>query len=520
MNKINLTIVLCLLLLVSACKPENETPIKEQVKTENGLVKGTFVEESGITIFKGVPFAAPPVGDLRWKAPQPTESWEGVKECTKFSASAIQATPVPFLMWTQEFIAPKEPISEDCLYLNVWTGATNPGENRPVFVFVHGGGFSSGSGSVPIYDGEEMAKKGIVFITINYRVGILGFLAHPELTAEADYNASGNYGLLDQVEALKWVNKNITAFGGDPNNVTIAGQSAGAFSINYLVASPLTNGLIHRAIAESGGAIVNTNRLSRGKNLEMAEEDGVKWTESLGANSIAELRSKSADEILAAGGSASPIVDGYMIPEPMMDIFSQGKQNDVPLILGWNENEGNFGGPLQSAEDFKVTLKEKFGDDAVKFLEIFPFSNDEEAMAIQTKLSGLEFFGVQMYKWMLLQNEKATSKVYMYHFERELPYAEGMQPFGAFHTGEVPYAYNNLHTSPRPWEEIDYKLAETMSDYWANFAKTGNPNGEGLPEWSQCTPDNTKVMILGDEVSCEDLPDSKILDFLESYYCK
>lgn len=505
------------LLVFVSCSSQKQDLIKDVVTIQNGQLSGSYDETSGITAFKGVPFAAPPVGELRWKAPQPVESWEGVKECTKFSASPIQGTPVPFMMWTQEFIAPKEPLSEDCLYLNVWTGAQTSDEKRPVFVYIYGGGFSSGSGAVPIYDGEEMAKKGLVFITTNYRVGTMGFLAHPELTAESPNHASGNYGLLDQVEALKWVQQNIQAFGGDPNNVTIAGQSAGAFSINYLVASPLTKGLIHHAIAESGGAVLSSNQLARGSGLEVAEEAGVKFAESLGCSSIAELRAKSPEEILNGHGPGNPIVDGYFLPESVGEIFAQGKQNDIPAILGWNQDEGFGGAPIPAAQ-FKEKVKQMFGDKTDEFLEKFPVNTDEEAFALQNDLGALQTFGVQSYRWMELQDKTATAPVFMYRFDRDLPYADGMNDFGAFHTGEVPYAYNNLKMSPRPWTESDCKLANTMSDYWANFAKTGDPNGEGLPEWEACSPFNLKAMIFNTEVQCTDLPSADLLKFLDEFY--
>lgn len=514
MNIKPLLVITVLAALFAACKIHNSETIKEKVTIESGIISGSYNETSGITSFKGVPFAASPVGNLRWKAPQPVKLWEGVKACKTFSASPIQGTPMLFMMWTQEFIAPKEPLSEDCLYLNVWTGAKTSEEKRPVLVYIYGGGFSSGSGAVPIYDGEEMAKKGLVFLTVNYRVGTLGFLAHPELTAESSNKASGNYGLLDQVEALKWVNKNIAAFGGDPNNVTIAGQSAGAFSVSYLVASPLTKGLIHQAIAESGGAIVSNN-LSGNGGLNEAEQAGEKWAESIGAKSLAELRSKSTEEIISTRGPGAPITDGYVVPQSMYDIFSSGKQNDIPLILGWNEDEG-FGPPPQPAAKFKEQAKQMFGDKADEFFEKFPFTTDEEAKAIQNDLGALQTFGIQSYKWMLLQNKTGKAKVFMYRFDRDVPYAEGMQDYGAFHTGEVPYAYNSLKMSPRPWTDADYKLAETMSDYWVNFAKTGNPNGEGLKSWDACSPDNLKAIVFDKDVVPQDLPSADLLEFLDN----
>ncbi|QIA07656.1 carboxylesterase/lipase family protein [Draconibacterium halophilum] len=517
MKNVRIILFLGIALVFGACSTQPPMLIKDSVTIADGTVSGSFDESTGITTFKGIPFAAPPVGDLRWKAPQPVEPWEGVKQCTEFSASPMQATPAPFMMWTQEYIAPKEPLSEDCLYLNVWTPAKDATETRPVFVYIYGGGFSSGGSAVPIYDGEEMAKKGIVFISINYRVGTLGFLAHPELTAESPNNASGNYGLLDQVTALEWVNKNIAAFGGDPENVTIAGQSAGAFSVNYLVASPLTKGLIHRAIAESGGAVLSTNALARGGSLKSAEEAGIKFAESLGASSIEELRVKSAEEILSSRGGGAPIVDGYFLPKPVSEIFASGEQNDIPVIIGWNEDEG-FGPPSVSGEQFKASLKDRFGDMADEFLAKFPMNTEEEAQTIQNDLGALQTFGVQSYKWMQLQNEKATSKVFMYRFERDVPYADGMSDFGAFHTGEVSYAYNNLKMSPRPWTEADYKLADLMSDYWVNFATSGDPNADGLPEWEAASPDNLKAMRFNTTSACDDVPSIELLQFLDKFY--
>ena len=505
------------ILILSACTNQKQNLIQDVVTIENGQISGIVDETTGIKTFKGIPFAAPPVGELRWKAPQPVEPWEGLKECTAFSASPIQGTPMPFSMWTQEFIAPKEPLSEDCLYLNVWTGAQTSDEKRPVFVYIYGGGFSSGSSAVPIYDGEEIAKKGVVFVSPNYRVGTMGFLAHPELTAESPHNASGNYGLLDQVEALKWVHNNIEAFGGDPNNVTIAGQSAGAFSINYLVASTLTKGLIHRAIAESGGAVVSNSALASGGGLKAAEEAGVKYAESLECSSIAELRAKTPEEILSVRGGGMPIVDGYFLPKSVGEIFANGEQNDVPAILGWNKNEG-FGPPPASADQFKERVKSMFGDKAEEFLQRFPVNSDEEAFAIQNDLGTLQTFGIQSYKWMELQEKTATSPVYMYRFERNVPYADGMQDFGAFHTGEVPYAYNNLKMSPRPWTEADYKLADTMSDFWVNFAKNGDPNGENLPEWEVSTLDDMRSMIFDTEIRCTETPSRELLKFLDEFY--
>jgi len=492
--------------------------LSDTLRIENGLISGTKDLKSEVVSFKGIPFATPPVGDLRWKAPQSAKNWTGVKECKLFSASAMQAKPMPFSMWTAEFIAPAEPLSEDCLYLNVWTAAKSSSEKRPVIVYIYGGAFTSGSGSVPVYDGTAMAQKGVVFVTINYRVGIFGFFSHPELSKESASKTSGNYGLLDQIEALKWVQKNIAAFGGDPGRVAIAGQSAGAFSVNYLVASPLAKGLFQRAIAESGGAVLPTNPFAGTQNLKDSEQHGIEFARSMKVNSLSELRAKTAQELMAVRTNTSPIVDGYVIPEPVYKIFSTGKQNDVPVLMGWNANEGNFGGQLLNAEKFKQQARENFGEKAGEFLKLFPSKTDAEAEQSQLTLSGLQTFGVQAYAWMNLQNKTGKSSVFIYHFERAVPYNKDQKPFGAFHTGEVPYAYNNLHMSNRPWEKTDIQLAETMSSYWANFAANGNPNGPNLPAWNACTPKSLKAMILDEKVEIKELPQRDGLSFLEQFY--
>lgn len=487
------------------------------VVIDPGKLMGRTTDDGDVAVFLGIPYAAPPVGDLRWKAPQPVEKWEGVRACVSPPASAMQADPQPFACWTQEFITPAKPMSEDCLYLNVWTPAKTTDEKLPVMVWIHGGAFTSGSGMVPLYDGTEMARKGVVFITINYRLGIFGFFAHPELTEETSYRASGNYGLLDQIAALGWVQDNIAAFGGDPENVTIAGQSAGAFSVNYLVASPLANGLFHRAIAESGGDILPTNRME-GNTLEQAEREGQEFAARLNAVSVDELRELPADSLLKIPVRSRPVIDGFVLPAPLFDIFSEGKQNDVPLLTGWNANEGNFGGPLQPAEVFRRKAAEIYGEKAGSFLTLFPAKTDEEANQSQTELGGLQIFGLQAWAWMNLQNKTGKSPVFVYHFTREVPHGEGQFPYGAFHTGEVPYAYNNLEKSNRPWSTADYDLADQMPSYWVNFATYGNPNGSDLPEWPACQTGNLKAMVFGDQAEMREMPQKERLEFLEQFF--
>lgn len=481
---------------------------KQVVQINSGKVAGIATSDGQVVSYKGIPFAAPPVVDLRWKAPQPVKPWEGVKECTSFGASPMQGKPVPFSMWSKEFLIPDEPIGEDCLYLNVWTAAKSSKEKLPVLVWIYGGGFQSGGSGVPIYDGEAMARKGIVFVSINYRVGIFGFLAHPELTKESPNKASGNYGLMDQVAALKWVKENIAAFGGDPANVTIAGQSAGSMSVNCMVATPLAKGLFTKAIAESG-ANFGRNQPS----LAPAEEAGVAFAKSVGAAGLADLRKFSPQELMKGQlGIRGPIIDGYVLPQHIADIFGVGKQNPVDLLTGWNQDEGLLFGPVKNASDFKAQISQQYGDNAGKVLTYYPASDDAEASQSQLNLSRDMIFGFQNYAWANVQAKQGKTKVYVYRFTRKVPGTGEYAKYGAFHTGEVPYAYDNLEFVDRPWEAVDRELEATMSSYWANFVKTGNPNGKDLPEWPIYKPDAKQVMLLGTRVEAKPIPGGEALD--------
>jgi len=505
------------LFLFQAC--QSTESVEPVVTTDKGDVEGVFNPETGVYAYKGIPFAKAPVGDLRWKAPESTDEWEGAFDATEFGAICMQDEPVPFSMWTQEFIAPAGNMSEDCLNLNIWTKEGSVNSDRPVIVFIHGGGFSSGSNSVPIYNGEKMAEKDVVFVTINYRVGIIGFLAHPELTEESPHDASGNYGLMDQIAALKWIQNNISNFGGDPDNVTIAGQSAGSFSVNYLVASPLASGLFHKAIAESGAAMLPAARLTTNNTLSSAEERGTEAASSHEVAGIAELRALSADSVLAVQGQfGTPVIDGYVLPDQIIKLFEEGKYNDVPLLTGWNEDEGFSFGTPPTAESFRQNIQSQFGENSNEILELFSAETDVEAQRSQKDLSMLTMFGLQNWKWVQLQNQTGSSPVYLYHFTRDLPYTNEQQDFGAFHTGEVPYAYNTLHTSDRPWETIDRDLAETMSSYWVSFAEDGDPNSEGLPHWPTAEPDEYQTIFFGDSVFVQGVPMKEQLDLLDKIY--
>jgi para-nitrobenzyl esterase len=473
------------------------------VNTKYGRVEG--YQEGNIRIFKGIPFAAPPIGNLRWKAPQPPLAWKGVKKCMTFSASPIQAKPVPFLCWSKEFIAPPEPLSEDCLYLNVWTGASSATEKRPVFVWIYGGGFISGSAGCTIYDGLEYAKKGIVFVSMNYRVGALGFMADPELTKEGN-GSSGNYGLMDQVAALQWVKENIAAFGGDPSNVTIGGQSAGSISVYELIASSSAGGLFQRAIAESGG-IFGSFKMA---TLDEAEKTGIALQQRLHVDNLKAMRSLPADSILSAntGMNAAgrfqsdlhfaPVRDGVFLPTDLYKEFSDGKFNQVDFLGGWVTDEMTmFGTEKISQEEFTQRVREEYGSRAEKLLSLLPHADSAEAtrsMALVVQIT----FGVTSPSTMSLLNPKPS---YLYEFSHVPADKPGFPNYGAFHTAEVPYALHNLHEWDRPWQPIDYAVENKMSDYWIHFIKSGNPNGPGLPEWQ---PYRSGVVLeIGDQIGAK-----------------
>ncbi len=483
------------------------------VQTEAGRVSGVLSNDNTIRIYKGIPFAAPPVGKLRWKAPQPVAHWSDIKRCDAFAASPMQNKPVPFAMYTAPYLIPASPISEDCLYLNVWTGAKSTKEKRPVMVWIYGGGFVSGGTACPIYDGENMAKKGVVFVSIPYRVGVFGFLAHQQLSKESDGMSSGNYAFLDQLAALRWVHQNIAAFGGDAGNVTIIGQSAGAFSVNALVASPLAKGLFQKAIAESGGMFSADGRtISR----QEAEEKGEEWMKKIGVTSIAKLRDLSADSLhsLASSFTASPVVDGYVLPKDIYSIFSNDEQNDIPVITGWNADDG-FPAAMVDSAAYVLQAKEKYGSLADAYLQAFPGGSAETIGKSLFAINRDNLFAWQAYTWARLQTEKGHHPVYVYYFNQTAP---GEQKYGTFHSSEIPFALDNLYTWKKDWPEVDQKLSGIMSDYWINFAKTGNPNGASLSAWTAYNVKNNNVMMLSTgKQTMQPVSAIKELLFLDTY---
>ncbi len=469
--------------------------ITEPVKLDSGLVSGAAGKDAAVRVFKGIPFAAPPVGPLRWKAPQPPAKWEGVKTAAEFGPRCMQGGGGGGR--GRAGAPPPPPTSEDCLYINVWTAASSSSAKLPVMVWSYGGAFTGGAGSVPGYDGEAMAKKGVVFVTYNYRLGPFGFFAHPELTKESGHNASGNYGVMDLHAALKWVHDNIAAFGGDPGRVTLVGESAGAALESVLVGSKEARGLYQRVIAES--ASWSGVRMDKMQTLAEAEAAGKESAEKIGAHTIADLCAKPAAEIMKMA-PGRPIVDGWYVTEDLSKTYAQGREADVDVLVGSNQNEAGFaffGVPKGSAADFKAQVTDRFGDRAGQFLKIYPANNDAESNAAQVASFNDEV-AWNMRSWAMSEAKRGKGKAYLYFFTK-IPPANGNQPSrGAIHTAEIPYALGN---AARNWTDADRKLSEVMTSYWANFAATGNPNGAGLPDWPQFLQQYGNAMMLGDQVS-------------------
>jgi para-nitrobenzyl esterase len=467
-----------------------------QVRTVSGTVEGTTSDDGKVQIFKGIPFAAPPVGDLRWKAPQPVAPWTGVRKATEFGARCMQGNIFGDMVFRD-----RGP-SEDCLYLNVWTPSASAGAHLPVMVWIYGGGFQAGATSEGRQDGEMLAKRGVVVVSMNYRLGIFGFFAHPELAKESGHGSAGNYGLLDQVAALEWVQKNIAAFGGDPHNVTIFGESAGSFSVSGLMASPLARDLFQRAIGESGSFLGKDPV----KSLADSEADGAKFGESIGANSLEALRAKPAADLLDAVMKARgtfrfwPNVDGYFFPRDPHEIYASGQQAHVPLLAGWNRDEGNFHEFFQktepTAKNYVEIAHKDFGENADEFLKLYAGATDEEAMRSASDLAGDQFIGYGTWKWTEMQRTTGQSTVYRYEFDDPPPQPAGKPSEGAYHSAEIEFVFEALPSKKLPWRPLDEKLSQLISTYWTNFAKTGDPNGVGLAKWLPTEPPPFDVMHL------------------------
>jgi para-nitrobenzyl esterase len=512
-----------LLLLIpffsEAQQAENQNAFPVQLTIANGTIEGEFDIKTNIQSFKGIPFAQPPVGDLRWKAPQPLTNWTGVKQTKKFGPRAIQSNVFGDMGFRSDGM------SEDCLYLNVWSPAKSANEKLPVLVYFYGGGFAAGDGSESRYDGENMAKKGIVTLTVNYRLGIWGFFSHPELTKESPNRASGNYGLLDQNAALKWVQANISKFGGDPKRVTIAGESAGSIAVSAQMASPLSKGLIAGAIGESGGSIFPT---LAPVPLAEAEKTGLEYAQKIGATSLKNLREMSTLELYQKSlgsslGVFKTTIDGYFLTKTLPETFEAKQQAMIPLLLGWNSEEMTYraltAGKDISNETYIQKVKELYGKKADEVLKLYPTGTLEVTEQSATDLSGDRFIAYSTWKWFDLHRKNSTQPVYRYYYTHPRPemrdnnleagLAGGVIkknsntpkapiPKGAVHSAEIEYAMGNLAgNKDSAWTESDYIVSETMLNYFANFIKTGNPNADKLPVWPMSkNEEKPEIMII------------------------
>ena len=513
-----------------------------QTKIENGIIEGNYDTKTGMQFYFGVPFAKPPVGPLRWKAPQPLDNWKTVLNTKSFGPRAVQGIVFG------DMGSRSDGLSEDCLYLNVWTPAKRNEKNLPVLVYFNGGGFVAGDGAEPRYDGESMAKKGIVVVTVNYRLNIFGFFSHPELSAESPYKASGNYGLLDQQAGLKWVQKNIAAFGGDPKKVTIAGESAGSISVSYLMASPLSKDLIAGAIGESGAGI---NPTLAPVPLKEAESTGLEFAKKAGYPTLAELRKLSTRDLFElykeSGRFGFPVVlDSYFLPSSLPEIFNAKKQAMVPLLLGWNSSEvpgaAFMMGPAYTKEAFVKRVQKEYPNDFEEVLKLYPGDSAKQIEWSATALASDRFIAYSTWKWFDLQRKNSSQPVYRYLYSKLRPpladqsLAPGLaggtvkkdqnafkmpEPIGAPHACEIEYCMGNLHLiKDYAWTADDYKVSETMQNYFANFIIKGNPNGSGLPEWpaAKAGDNSPDVMIINTESKAVKATDDARYLFLDKSY--
>ena len=484
------------------------------VRTADGAVRGAPAAKPNIIVFKGIPFAAAPVGPLRWRPPQPAKPWSGVRPATEFGASCMQHEVKELLPWTEEYMTHNE-TSEDCLFLNVWTPHPASSAHLPVVVFIHGGAFTSGAGGIAIYDGTDLAATGLVVVTINYRLGVFGFFAHPELTAESERHSSGNYALLDQIAALQWVKRNIAGFGGDPQRVMIWGQSAGAFSVNDLLASPLAAGLFESAMADSGIGLTGQSM----PDLKSAEEAGVKFAEAHHADSLSALRAIPAADLLADPQGrfrSSPIVDGWVLPESPLEMSAKHADNDVPVITGYQANDGLlFSPPVQTIDQYQQLVKRQYSDNADEFLRLYPAKTAEEARQMIAE-SIRDRDRVSMFLWASRRASNHRAPVFTYYFDRAIPWPQHPE-FGAFHSGELPYFFLNLQVLDRPWEKVDFDLAKLAAGYLKDLAAAGNPNSNHLPQWAPANASQPQTMEIGARTGEMPLADGERLGFWEQF---
>jgi para-nitrobenzyl esterase len=481
------------------------------IRVAGGLLEGTV--ENGLTVYRGIPFAAPPVGDLRWRPPQPAPKWERVKRADKFAPECIQG-------------GRGAAMSEDCLYLNVWTPAKSPRDRIPVLVWIYGGGFSGGATSIPTYSGEKLASRGVVLVSIAYRVGALGFLAHPGLSTESEHKVSGNYGLLDMIAGLQWIQRNIAAFGGDPRRVTIFGESAGGIAVSMLCASPLANGLFHGAISESGGSFgpPRPNTLP-GENLQRladAERAGESFAIAAGASSPADLRKLAPEQVLGGRGGRGvgwPIIDGRVIPDDQYKLYASGRYNDTPILAGYNSDEGASFSPLATPQAYIDGVRQRYGPFADQLLKLYP-PGDTKAAKTARDLTRDVMFGWHTWAWARLQAKAGKSKVFYYYFDQHPEYPAGSprEGQGTGHGADVPFVFEHVGGPNRQASAEDQQLSETIAAYWTNFAKRGDPNGSGLAKWPAFSDAQPTVMVLKWPLHTGPVPSEEGLKGLDAYF--
>jgi para-nitrobenzyl esterase len=510
-----------LLAIAIAAVPCMSLAADPTARVEQGLLKGTI--EEGLTVYQGIPFAAPPVGDLRWRPPQPAASWDGVRSADKFGPECVQAG----FGATPDGQQPPQ-MSEDCLYLNVWTPAKAASDRIPVLVWIYGGGFNAGATSIPTYSGEKLAKKGVVLVSIAYRVGPIGFLAHPELSAESPQHVSGNYGLLDMIAALQWVKKNIAAFGGDPNKVTIFGESAGGIAVSMLCASPLAKDLFQGAISESGGSFGPPRPAGQpGENMRRladAERDGLTFATNAGATSIEELRKLPAEKVLAATrsrrGMAWPIIDGWVIPSDQYTLYAAKQFNDTPVLIGYNSDEGASFSPAHTTQEYIDGVRKRYGCFADSLLKAYPAGGTTVPKTARD-LTRDTAFGWHTWIWARLQSRLGKGKVYYYYFDQhpDYPADSPRAGYGSPHGMEVPYVFEHLTGGPKEQPTAaDLAISDAMATYWTNFAKYLDPNGKGVPKWPAFSDENPDVMDFSGTPHTGTVPNEAGLNALDAYF--
>jgi len=501
-------------LLLSAALLQAAGPAPQTAKVEGGLIQGT--SEGGLSVYKGIPFAAPPTGELRWKSPQPVKPWQGTRSATGFAPQCMQGGN-----------APPNGMSEDCLYLNVWTPAKSHKERVPVLVWIYGGGFSGGATSVPDYSGEKLAGRGVVLVSIAYRVGMFGFFAHPELSAESAHRVSGNYGLLDMIEGLRWVQRNIAAFGGDPRKVTVFGESAGGIAVSMLCSSPLAKGLFHGAISQSGGSFGPFSKSpSPGENMRVladSEASGAEFAGRVGAQSIDKLRALSSTQIMEAlrnqRGMSWPIVDGWVIPDDQHRLYEAKRFNDTPILVGYNSDEGASFTQARTAADYIAGVQRRYGPFAERLIQAYPVSGDTVPKSARD-LARDSAFGWHTWTWARLQSRLGKGKVYSYYFDQHpaVSPVPAQPDRGSPHGAEVVYVFEHLKPERKYRAEGDERISEAMATYWTNFAKHGNPNGPGVPEWPAFAERNPAVMHFAGAPRVGAVPSENALRVLDEYF--